>query len=209
MAADNQEVEVKFLLSDRSSLEKKLKTAGAKLDQPRVYEINLRFDTPEGKLARNQQVLRLRQDTRARLTFKGPAKFREEVQSRQELEFTVSSFEMAKALLEALGYQVAVMYEKFRATYVYEQTEITLDEMPYGNFAEIEGPDGKAIQAVARKLGLDWDRRILESYMALFDRARSNLRFSFRDLSFENFKSIQAPPSALGLNYADQKGGKD
>lgn len=205
MATDNQEVEVKFLLSDRSSLEKKLKAAGARLEQPRVYEINLRFDTPEGKLTRNQQVLRLRQDTRARLTFKGPAKLREEVQQRQELEFTVSSFEMARALLEALGYQVVVIYEKFRATYVLDRAEVTLDEMPYGNFAEIEDSDGKAIQEVAKKLGLDWERRILDSYLALFDRARLNLGFSFRDLSFENFKTIQVPPSALGLNYADKK----
>ena len=55
-------------------------------------------------------------------------------------KFEVSSFDNAKALLEALGYRVSVMYEKYRTTYDWGGCEVTLDEMPYGDFAEIEGP---------------------------------------------------------------------
>ena len=38
----------------------------------------------------------------------------------QELEFTVGDFDMARAFLQALGYQVSMIYEKYRAGYDWE-----------------------------------------------------------------------------------------
>ena len=78
--------------------------------------------------------------------------------------------------------------------------------MPYGPFAEIEGPDGAAIQSAAALLGLDWEARILDSYTVLFEQVRQALGFTFRDLSFENFKGIEVPPQALGVRAANQLG---
>lgn len=171
----------------------------ARLIQPRVHEVNLRFDTPSGDLTRGYRVLRLRQDTAARLTYKGPGELQDGVRSRQELEFTVSDFDAAQKFLEALGYEVSVMYEKYRTTYKLEGVLVTLDEMPYGSFAEIEGPDGASIQRAAVALGLDWEKRILDSYLVLFDNLRMRLGFTFRDLSFENFKGIDVSGEMLGL----------
>jgi hypothetical protein len=70
--------------------------------------VNLRFDTPDGRLTRSLQVLRLRQDTLADL--QGSRGYGRGVHARRELEFTVSDFEAARALLSA-GYQVSLMYE--------------------------------------------------------------------------------------------------
>ena len=56
-------MEVKFYvraLPER--LKQRLQDLDARLEQPRTYEINLRFDTPNGDLMRQRQVLRLRQD---------------------------------------------------------------------------------------------------------------------------------------------------
>ncbi|HEX7975021.1 MAG TPA: hypothetical protein VF498_11485, partial [Anaerolineales bacterium] len=64
----DQELEVKYYISDLTALERRLLSLGASLVQPRVRETNLRFDTPQGSLAQGFQVLRLRQDTEARLT---------------------------------------------------------------------------------------------------------------------------------------------
>ncbi len=188
--SSDKELEVKFYLPDLSDLRSRLESIGAQLVQPRVHEINLRFDTPSGDLSRGARVLRLRQDSAARLTFKGPGELQDGVRSRQELEFTVSDFDTARKFLEALGYEVSVMYEKYRATYKQEGVLVTLDEMPYGNFTEIEGPDGASIRQAAEALGLDWERRILDSYIMLFDRLRESLGLSFHDLSFENFKDV-------------------
>jgi adenylate cyclase class 2 len=198
-ASSDKELEVKFYLPALVALRTRLEAAGAQLVQPRVHEINLRFDTPSGDLARGYRVLRLRQDAAARLTYKGPGELVDGVRSRQELEFTVSDFGTAHHFLEALGYEVSVMYEKYRATYTLEGVLVTLDEMPYGNFIEIEGPDGASIRRVAEVLGLDWERRILDSYIMLFDRLRERLGLAFRDLSFENFKALTVTGEMLGV----------
>jgi adenylate cyclase class 2 len=203
MSSRGEELEVKFYLRDREALEARLVRLGARLVQARLHEVNLRFDTPSGELSASHRVLRLRQDAEARLTYKGPGQVQDGVQARQEYEFIVSDYAMAKALFESLGYQVLLMYEKYRTTYGIGSVVVTLDEMPFGVFAEIEGPDGKSIQAFAGRLGLDWERRILDSYIALFERLRSGQGYTFRDLSFANFQGLDVSPSELGLLPAD------
>jgi adenylate cyclase, class 2 len=203
MASKDKELEVKFYLRDLPALKAKLEAMQAHCTQERVHEINLRFDTPDEELSRTFRVLRLRKDRKNRLTYKGPGRVQDGVRLREELEFAVSDFDTARAFLEALGYQVAVMYEKYRTTYSIGEVLVTLDEMPYGNFAEIEGPDGKSIQSMAGRLDLNWEERILDSYLVLFDQVRVALAFTFHDLSFANFENLVVPPDALGVKKAD------
>jgi len=194
-----QEIEVKFLLADLKAFEARLQAAGAKLEQPRVHEINLRFDTPQGDLGQGFRVLRLRRDTATRLTYKGPGENQGGARARQEIEFTVSDYDAALAFLQALGYQITLMYEKNRTTYMLGGALVTLDEMPYGNFMEIEAPDPARIRALSQRLGLDWERRILDSYTALFERLKTALGLDYRDLSFENFQHHTIDLGVIGL----------
>jgi adenylate cyclase class 2 len=203
MNREDKELEVKFYISRPEIVEQKIIALGGKLHDPRVHETNLRFDTPDQALLETGRLLRLRMDTRARLTYKGPGVVEGGARLREELEFTVSDFETARKLLEALGYQVGMMYEKYRTTYELDDLEIVIDEMPYGDFAEIEGLDGESIQKTAEDLGLNWDARILESYTVLFEQVRALLGFEFRDLSFENFKGMEISPEVLGVKVAD------
>ncbi|MCJ7624283.1 MAG: class IV adenylate cyclase [Anaerolineaceae bacterium] len=200
-----QEIEVKFYINDIAVFEKRLVKIGASVKHPRVYEENLRFDTHDGVLTREHRVLRLRRDSRFRLTYKDPALGEDAVSIRKEIEFEVSSYEETRLLLEALGYQVSVVYEKYRTTYEFYETEIVLDEMPYGNFVEIEGPDIPTIQLVAAKLGLNWEARSVASYMALFDRLLEKRRLSIRNLTFAEFQGIMVLPADLGLQASDLK----
>jgi adenylate cyclase class 2 len=199
MSASGQELEVKFYLPDLPALEGRLRATGARLAQPRVHEVNLRFDTPQDDLSRSYRVLRLRQDSEARLTYKGPGVEQDGVRLRQELEFTVSDFGSAQAFLEALGYRVIWMYEKYRTTYALGEVLVVLDELPYGNFIEIEGSDGASIQKAAARLDLDWQKRILESYAFLFDRLKQAQGLPFRDLSFANFSGKVVSAADLGV----------
>ncbi len=89
-------------------------------------------------------MLRLRADQAAHLTFKGPGRCAGRF-GRQEIEFEVSDFGAARRLLEALGYRVYTSYEKYRETYRLGQVIIALDEMPFGTFAELEGPSAQEI----------------------------------------------------------------
>lgn len=203
MSGNQQELEVKLYLVDLPVFQERLEAHEAQLQEPRIHEINLRFDTPDGKLGRAAQVLRLRQDSRARLTFKGPGESLQGVYARQEIEFAVSDFQSARNLFEALGYQVSLMYEKYRTTYVLDDQQVTLDEMPYGNFVEIEGLKAEGIHALSEKMGLNWETRILHSYTALFEQLQQKRGFTFRDLSFENFSNLNITPEDLGVIPAD------
>jgi len=200
---NDQELEVKYYVKDLPSIEQRLVDLEARLVHPRINEINLRFDTQDLKMSRRGQVLRLRHDSLSRLTYKGASRSEEGVRAREEIEFTVGDFQAARKLLTALGFHVLMIYEKFRTTYDWKESHITLDEMPYGNFVEIEGPNPTVIQHVNQDLGLEWDARIFESYTVLFDHLREKLELTFRDLIFENFEGIVITPETLNVRPAD------
>jgi len=219
MSDKQQEIEAKFYVRDLDGIITRLHELEARLIQRRVLETNLRFDLPDGSLRSEGRVLRLRRDTEARFTYKGPSTNEQGVLSRTEIEFTVGDFEKAKEFMEALGYQKLLYYDKYRTTYSLDSTSllvnfrqppiglqsclIMLDELPYGNFVEIEGESSEMIRATADQLNLNWDTAIGTSYTALFERARKTLRFVFRDLSFENFAGMEVNPSHLGVRAAD------
>ena len=204
MGKNQQELEVKLYLENLLALKEKLERLGAELTEARLHEVNLRFDLPGGELTRSAQVLRLRQDTTARMTYKGPGEMIAGVIARREIEFAVSDFQSAQSLLETLGYQVSLMYEKYRTTYTLDGLQITLDEMPYGHFSEIEGSDTSAIHQAAGNLDLSWEARIPESYTSLFDLLKEKLALTFRDLSFANFADLKITAEDLGVVPADQ-----
>ncbi len=197
-----QETEAKFYILRAADLQRRIETLGANLTAHRVHELNLRFDTPDRELHQVGHVLRLRQDTRARLTYKDAARVDAGALSRSELEITVSDFNETRNLLEALGYQVAFIYEKYRTTYRLGGTELMVDEMPYGEFLEIEG-EAEGIRPSAERLGLTWSAAIPDSYSALFERLRANRGFGFRDLTFENFAGLSISSTDLGVMPAD------
>lgn len=203
MSDSGQETEAKFYVRDLERIRKSLESLDAQIVQPRVLEMNLRFDLPDASLRAQGRVLRLRRDTEARLTYKGGNKNTRGVLSREEIEFVVGDFEKAKKFLEALGYQQIFYYEKYRTTYQLDKTLIMLDELPYGNFVEIEGETEETIRALSQRLDLNWEATIERSYSALFEHVQKDLNLSFRDLSFANFESIRVDPTHLGVNVAD------
>ena len=176
----------------------------ARLIQARVLERNLRFDLPNGSLRAGRRVLRLRYDTEVRLTYKGGNENTRGILSREEIEFVVEDFEKAKKFLEALGYLQIFYYEKYRTTYELDKILIMLDELPYGNFVEIEGDTEDTIQTLSKKLNLNWDATIEKSYSALFELVHKNLNLPFHDLSFANFEGIKVEPTHLGVQAADK-----
>jgi adenylate cyclase class 2 len=197
-----QEIEAKFYILQVAELRHRIEALGASLTEHRVRELNLRFDTPDRDLHQLGHVLRLRQDTRARLTYKDSSRMDAGVLSRGELEITVSDFNVTRDILEALGYQVAFIYEKYRTTYRLGAAELMLDEMPYGNFLEIEG-DPDAIRPAAERLQLNWATSIPESYSSLFDKLSRRGTVGFRDLTFDNFRGVSISAEDLGVTPAD------
>lgn len=209
-----QEIEAKFHVLDLRKIEVCLQDLGAHLIQPRVLETNIRFDLPDGGLRSEGRVLRLRQDTEARLTYKSGSVNEQGVLNRTEIEFVVEDFAKAKAFLEALGYQKLFYYEKYRTTYELQTSEVfrnigglthvMLDELPYGNFVEIEGEGVDSIRAAADRLGLKWDRAVPTSYHILFDRlCAKHPELDPQELSFAALKGLNISSSDLSVGAAD------
>jgi adenylate cyclase class 2 len=201
---NGQEIEAKFHVQDLRKIELRLLELKAQLIQPRVHEINLRFDRPDGELRNSFRVLRLRQDDIARFTFKGPSV--EEtggILSRQEIEFEVGDFNSAKQFLEAIGFQVVVFYEKFRTTYDLNNTHIMLDELPYASFIEIEGENAETIRSVADALGLNWEAMVKAGYHALFERVAGKYGLDVSKLSFKNLEGVKINTTDMNIIAAD------
>lgn len=196
---DYQEVEVKFLVDDLDAMRRRLTAAGATAGAPRVYERNVRFDTADGALLANQALLRLRQDTRVRLTYKGLSSqdAASEAKIREEIELTVEEFDRMALILARLGFGAVQTYEKYRETFHWRDVEVVLDEMPFGSFVEIEGASDADLKAAAGALGLEWSRRVLTNYLALMEQAGRAFNLPFNDLTFANFADRQVDMSAL------------
>ena len=185
-----QEVEVKLHTPDLAAVQEALEAAGAMLVKPRVFERNVRYDSADGSLMAAGIVLRLRQDEAVKLTYKADASVERGIVSRFEAEVEVSDFKTMDVILRRLGYVVALVYEKYRATYELDGAEIVLDELPYGNFTEIEG-DAATIERVVEALGLRGCRRMSGSYIDIFWDVKARLGLVARDCSFAAFEDIK------------------
>lgn len=199
----NLEIEVKFLVRDLPAVRRRLLALGAQLHKGRVYERNVRLDNPWDGLRLQGKLLRLRQDTEARLTYKGEpeAQVQSEARVREELEVRVDDFELMLTLLGRVGFEPRQVYEKYRETFSFGEVEVVLDELPFGEFVELEGEE-TAIRAAAEALDLEWDLRILANYLALLDSLRARFDLDFVDLTFENFAGVAVSAFDLIENKA-------
>ena len=186
------ETEVKLFVPDLSPLPARITAAGGTLAAPRVLENNIRYDSADATLSQQGTVLRLRSDSRTRLTYKGVPQTADGVITRLEAEVTVDDFEKMDFILRRLGFIPYTVYEKYRTTYQMGEVEVVLDEMPYGSFVEIEGP-APAIHAAMDALDLKTCVRIRTSYLGLFAHMRQVLDLPFADLTFANFAEVTIP----------------
>jgi adenylate cyclase class 2 len=189
MSGDGIEIEAKFYLRHLANLRERLLAQGARLASERQLERNWRFDDARGLLSQRDEVLRLRQDQVTRLTFKQPLNGR---QQRREIEFQVDDLRAARAFLEALGFGLIAGYEKYREIFILDSVSVMLDELPFGCFAEIEGPSLPAVRNAARNLGLPWSKRVQKSYLKLFQELCLNLDLNLKDASFKAFEGLPA-----------------
>jgi adenylate cyclase class 2 len=102
----------------------------------------------------DRSVLRLRRvGNRAILTYKERFPTLSEIRHQREDETAVSDPDAMEAILDALGFTPALVYEKRRETWRLGKAEIVIDELPFGLFMEIEGAEIE-IRKVEGKLAL-------------------------------------------------------
>ncbi|HYN86793.1 MAG TPA: class IV adenylate cyclase [Pyrinomonadaceae bacterium] len=137
------EVEKKYRVTagEREALVRRLEEVGGVREGGEEFEENTLY-SGHG-LDPRTRVLRLRRvGGRAVFTFKERgAETANPVKRHREEETEVGDGEALAAILEALGYRPALVYEKRRATWRVRAVEVVIDELPFGLFVEIEGEE--------------------------------------------------------------------
>jgi adenylate cyclase class 2 len=133
------ETEKKFVLSydQREQILENLKELGAKYIRE-DFEENTLYSG--GILRENRAVLRIRKiDDKSILTYKQRIENAGDVKQQIEYETAVEKVEEMEMIIESLGFEKALVYEKRRQTWQFRSVEVVLDELPFGLYMEIEG----------------------------------------------------------------------
>jgi adenylate cyclase, class 2 len=147
------EIEKKYRLTkkQREEVLLRLPKIGAKF-KGKDFEVNTLYNGEP--LDVGHCVLRLRRiGNRAILTYKERFPTRSDVKHQREDETGVDDPDAMELILDALGFTPGLVYEKRRETWHLGKTEIVIDELPFGLFMEIEGPED-AIRDVEGKLAI-------------------------------------------------------
>lgn len=164
-----EEWELKFPCPSLEDLREQLREMEAERLAAAGSEDNWIYDRND-KLKGSKSLLRLRIDRKgARLTFKGPPRFEEEVKVRAEHETEVGDAEQMHSVLENLGFRIVQRYQKKREEWHVGGVTVALDHTPIGDFVEFEGAGAGT---VARRFGFELQQSERLSYVELYEKYR-------------------------------------
>jgi adenylate cyclase class 2 len=163
------EIEKKYRLTaeQRDRVLQRLRDVGAE-DRGEEFEENTIYGG--GSLKRGTSVLRLRRvGKKALLTYKERFASASPIKQQREDETALDDPSAMALILDALGFQPVLVYEKRRRTWSLGGTEVVIDELPFGLFMEIEGAE-RDIEAAEQMLGIDGLPAEHETYPQLTER---------------------------------------
>jgi adenylate cyclase class 2 len=169
-ADPTREIEVKLRVENAGRMAAVLYENGLLVVQPRAFEANEIFDTPERALRAERRLLRLREFAgAATFTYKGTPETGR-YKSREELETVVADPGALRQILDRLGLRLFFRYEKYRTIYQRPGDSAgvaVLDETPIGVWLELEGAP-EWIDRTAAQLGFTVQQYVTESYGGLW-----------------------------------------
>ncbi|MFQ5500856.1 MAG: class IV adenylate cyclase [Phycisphaerae bacterium] len=176
------ELECKIRVNSHKPIRRRLRDAGAEY-VGRVREVNSIFDDSAFRLRGRGCGLRVRSITvldgkgpGATLTYKGPIQA-SAFKCREELEVTIGDADTASTILEALGFQRRVLFEKQRESWRLGSHHVELDEVPtLGCFVEIEASTEDEIGSVMAQLGLAGESHLARGYVSMLADRRDSGR---------------------------------
>ncbi len=133
------EIEKKYLLNAerRDELRTELEASGAEF-VGREFEENTIYSNDH--LRETGSIVRIRKtDKRSILTFKRRIENQFDVKQQIEHETEVTDSAAAEAIIAELGLMPVLVYEKYRDTWNFRSVELVIDELPFGDYMEIEG----------------------------------------------------------------------
>jgi len=188
---NNKEIEIKIQIEDKNEIkeiQKKLKSLNG-ISAPKIFQRTFRLDTPSFDLEQKGIFLRTRKEgENAVMTVK--IKFLKTNNTnyfqRKEFEISIDSAENGAELLRNLGFSKQKIFEKYRELWTFEKKEVqvTIDNLPFGDFIEIEGSK-KEIEEMIKSLGMINKKRIINTYWDLFDEWKKKKGINGKDIVFD------------------------
>lgn len=161
------EKEVKYHITDPIALIDKLKEQNAIFSGYHL-ERTIRVDKPGWELSNAGTFIRLRSGFKNTLTLKEARKKESEVSERMEIEVEIDDVGLCQKLLQEIGLTESLIMEKYRMLWKIKDTLITIDELPFGIYAEIEGSI-QSIKVISELLGLKYEERIIITYWEIYE----------------------------------------
>lgn len=178
------EIEVKVPVPSLVAVRDRAVALGYEPVLPRHFEANILYDYPDRSLSLAGCLLRVRETPHhALLTFKGKVVHDPSYKVRPEVETKCESGPALRDIMENIGLRPFFRYEKFREEFAGEGGLLCLDELPFGQFLELEG-DPASIEALAKALGLDPATFVKRSYADIYGEHCRSLGVPFGDIVF-------------------------
>lgn len=189
------ELEIKIQIESEEHFQRIYNTCKHFLGSPVSHNLQLDeyYDTPDGQLEKQDLVIRIRSTNDKKIiALKSPrVKLPSGVTNRIELEFLSAHGEKVHEQLLNQGLRPNEAAEKERWTFVYQDCEIVLDQLPFiGSFIEIEGPSEQAIQEVIHFLDLSSCKIVQKNY---------------GELMIDKFRELNLPISNIRATFAQEK----
>jgi len=176
------EKEIKLEIKNLSRLISYLKKNGAKVLN-KSKEKTIRLDTSTGSLEKRGVFLRVRSGSKNTITLKEKIGDDKNVRARKETEFEIQDVEAMAYILEKLGFDSPRIMEKYRINLTYKGVKLSIDELFFGLYLEIEGAENK-IKKVAKELGFEPEEKILITYWDLLEDYNKKNKTKISDILF-------------------------
>ena len=183
------EIEKKYRLNpqQRLAIERRLRKVGG-VKHELEHEENTLYRG--GRLDFAGCALRLRRvGRRSLLTFKQRIPNQSPIKHQREEETEVADADKVDAILQSLGFQPSLIYEKRRRRWRIGKAEVVIDELPFGLFMEIEASE-KEIARIEKKIGAGDLPAVMETYPTLTAKLGKN-RNGVIEARFKKSKSLR------------------
>ena len=166
------ENEIKIRLEYPESTILQLREAGA-IFEGVALERTTRVDTEDKTLERKGIFLRVRDGFSNTITMKEKVGEDTTIKKRFETEFEIEDIDKMINIFKRIGLTYLCIMEKYRMRWLYQNTIITIDELPFGIYMEIEGEEQQILQ-IKKSLMLDDQPSIIETYWKLNEQFNPN-----------------------------------
>ena len=176
------EKELKFEIKDLSRLIDYLKKHGAVVLN-KSKEKTVRLDTSNKDLEKRGVFLRVRAGSKNTITLKEKIGEDKNVRKRKETEFEIQDIEAMAYILGKLGFDYSRTMEKYRINLEYKGAKLSIDELFFGLYLEIEGEE-KEIEAITKELGYNPEEKVLGTYWDILEEYNNEHKTTKKDILF-------------------------